>query len=372
VKRASLIPVKVPGRASPWRLNVPEDLSRNGKRTQLFFKTKVEAEREADSLNFQRGRLGGILGRLDTHQLADAVRAFERLEGTGTSLLDAVNAFLAERDKPAQSKTLGEAFDAFQARIGRSLDYDTSVKHTRALVEPLLPSPIVSLTAEDFEMFLKPCAPSTRNLRINRLSTVFRFAIKRGWLTVNPIERLERSREPRSEVSIYIVDDVHSLLRDALANDRPLMPFLVVCAFCGLRPEREAFHLEWSDVHLDDEKPEVIVRPELSKVKRKRAVELSQNAIQWIRASGVHLTGRICPFSEMTLKRKRTANHKRAGVDVVKDGLRHGFCSFHLAMYGDLTRSLLASGHSDPKVFWRNYYRHASSDDSRRFWSLAP
>jgi hypothetical protein len=43
----------------------------------------------------------------------------------------------------------------------------------------------------------------------------------------------------------------------ALEHDKELVPFLVVAAFCGLRPEREAFNLEWKDIHLDEKAPEM-------------------------------------------------------------------------------------------------------------------
>jgi hypothetical protein len=67
------------------------------------------------------------------------------------------------------------------------------------------------------------------------------------------------------------------------------------------------------------------VRPELSKTRRRRAVELSANAIQWIDEAmfGVPVKGRVCPFSFTTLVRKRAENHERSGVAVVKDSGTH-------------------------------------------------
>jgi hypothetical protein len=86
------------------------------------------------------------------------------------------------------------------------------------------------------------------------------------------------------------------------------------------------------------------VRPELSKTRRKRSVPLSKNALEWLEAVGVKKPGRICDFSEMTLIRKRANLHEDTKVDVVKDGMRHGFGSAHLAEHGDITKSLIASG----------------------------
>jgi hypothetical protein len=79
-----------------------------------------------------------------------------------------------------------------------------------------------------------------------------------------------------------------------------------------------------------------------------------------------------CEFSQMTLIRKRTANHERTGEAVVKDGMRHSFCSAHPARHGDLTKSLLASGHTDAKIFWKHYYRAMPADDAEKYWAIKP
>jgi integrase len=369
--RPSFKAKKVEGRKSPWRVYIPPTLSPNGRPANVWGTTKEGAESRAYEFMVARRTHGELVAALSQYELAEAVKALELLRPAGVSLLEAVTTFLREREERAASKTFRAAFQAVEDRTGRSKDYDSSLRHTRAKVEHLLDKKIVDVTADDLENALKNLPPSTRNLRINRLRNVFNNAVKNGWLSDNPAARLDLTKIKKDEVAIYHPGDLKKLLDHAQTHDKELVPFLVVAAFCGLRPEREAFHLLWSDIHLD-EKQEVVVQPELSKTRRKRAVPLSDNALEWLKAVDIKKSGPICDFSEMTLIRKRAKIHEDTKVEVVKDGMRHAFCSAHLAKHGDLTKSLLASGHTDAKIFWQHYYRAMSADEAEKYWSVKP
>jgi integrase len=125
----------------------------------------------------------------------------------------------------------------------------------------------------------KSSIASSRNARIRRLRSVFSEAVRQGWIVVNPASRLNFGARKAQEVRIYAVDDIRELLTRAMAEDKTMVPFLALCAFCGLRPENEAFNLLWSDVHLDDEKPQVVIRPETSKTRRRRFVDIPANCL---------------------------------------------------------------------------------------------
>ena len=363
----------VEGRKSPWRVYIPATMSSTGKPQNVWGVSQEEAEdRAKDVGGFRRSR-GDLATELSQYELAQAVQAFKLLRPAGISLIAAVGTFLDERNKREASNTFRAAFDAFEARSGRSDDYNASLRHTRARVQHLLDKKIVDVSVGDLENALKGLSPSVHNLRVNRLRTVLGSAVKKGWIESSPADRLELIKSKvKAEVAVYHPGDIKKLLDEALKNEKELVPFLVVAAFCGLRPEREAFNLEWKDIHLDDKNPEVLVRPELSKTRRKRNVPLSSNAINWLKAVGVKKSGRICDFSEMTLIRKRAKLHEDTNVGVVKDGMRHGFCSAHLAEHGDITKSLLASGHTDSKVFWGHYYRAMSKEEAAKYWAVKP
>ena len=67
-----------------------------------------------------------------------------------------------------------------------------------------------------------------RNAQIRRLKAVLNFGIKRGYLDANPINRLEFADIDKDEVEVFHVETVERILRDALENDRSILPFMVL------------------------------------------------------------------------------------------------------------------------------------------------
>jgi integrase len=367
----SLQPVKVEGRNQPWRLNVPASLSTDGKRQQLFFETKGDAINHAGLLRRGHQSYGNLLQELTHHELSEAVRAFELLRPVGIGLLDAITSFLSDHERRTASKTLGEVWAAFLSSKARSEDYLASMRHTKVKVEHLMELPVIDIRPEALEAALKGVKPSTRDLRINRIRSVLNYAVHKGWLSDNPAERLDLSGRKTHEVAVYSAADVEKLLTTCRTNDAEFLPYVAVCAFAGLRPENEAFSLRWSDVHLDGDAPHVVVRADTSKTRERRTVDLSTNAVAWLRLAKSK-TGGVFPFSESTLARKREDLVEKSGVKWLKDGLRHTYASAHMAEHGDATKTMLALGHKDLKMIWKNYYRHVSPEEATKFWAIMP
>jgi len=374
MRTPDLEPVKVEGRKRPWRLNVPASMAQDGKRQQLFFETKDDAAHHALTLQFGQKSFGDLIYKLKPHQLAECVKAYELLEPVGVGLLVAVNGFLADHARRTASKSLGEVWSSFLASRKRlSADYLASLAHTKAKVEHLMATPVVDVAADDVEAALTGSAPATRDLRINRLRTVLNHAVKKGWLQSNPADRLDLSGIKKGEVSIYTVDQVTKILGWARANDLEFAPFIVVCCFSGLRPENEAFSIKWADIHLDAPEPHLIVRADTSKTRERRTVDLSTNAVAWLRAvRPKNAAGRVFPFSASTLARKRADLVEKANVTWLKDGFRHTFASAHMAKHGDATKTMLALGQKDLKMIWRHYYRHMTAEEAEKFWVVVP
>lgn len=368
---ATLEPVEIPGRASPWQLSIPARLSPTGKAQRVFFKTKAEAVSHSVTLGEQR-TYGGLLDQLSPHELAEAVKAVELLRPRQIGLRSAVTTFLSDLDRRTASKSLGEVFDSYTALRVRSRKYGEELRHTRKAISHLLARSIVDVTGQDLEKCLADLAQSTKDSRVRRLRSVFGWGVRKGWLTTNVALQIDIVGARHDEVEIYTPDDVEKMLKAAMEHDKSLVPFVALCAFCGLRPEREAAHLQWADVHLDDDKPQVVVRPELSKVRRRRFVDVPQPAIAWIRKSGVQLSGRVCPFSETTLRRKRRDNRTKAGVRLIQDGLRHSYCSAFMANGGDVNKLLLATGHTSASTLFRHYHRTMTAEDAVKYWALIP
>jgi integrase len=351
-------------------------MAQDGRRQQLFFETKDDAEHHALTLQFGQKSFGDLIYKLKPHQLAECIKAYELLEPVGVGLLVAVNGFLTDHARRTASKSLGEVWTAFLASKERSEDYLASMRHTKVKVEHLMSLPVVDVRPEALEAALKGLPSSTRDLRINRLRSVLNYALRKGWLSDNPAERLDLTGRKTHEVAVYAAADVEKLLTACRTNDAEFLPYVAVCAFAGLRPENEAFSLRWSNVHLDGDAPHVVVRADTSKTRERRTVDLSANAVAWLRLAKSK-TGGVFPFSAATLARKRSdlveeIQKSRPKFRWLKDGLRHTFASAHMAEHGDATKTMLALGHKDLKMIWKNYYRHMTAEEAEKFWGIVP
>ena len=128
--------------------------------------------------------------------------------------------------------------------------------------------------------------------------------------------------------------------------------------------------LEWSHVGATS----VVLPASITKTGHKREVPLSDNAVAWLgryASLGGKREGLIVKWTSKQLERRRKANWKAAGfTKVPKDVGRHSFCSYFLASSGSLDKSLLASGHTEPRTFWQNYYAHATAEQAAAFWAI--
>jgi integrase len=370
VAKSVLVPALVQ-KTGRWRISIPPALSSSGRREQRFFKTKYEANLFATQTQYHRQTYGELLEGLTQHDLSECVRCLELLRPVNVGLLEAVTAFLDDRSRRTSSLSLGQVFDTYADKSGRSQGYMDSIRHLRANLGPLMLRPVVDVTTDDLAAAFFNLAPGTRNLRISRLRTVLAFAVRKGYVDRNAALSLDLVDLGREEVHVYSPTEIARLLNAAQEHEPSLTTFIAICAFAGLRPEREARHLDWSDIHLDDPQPQIVVRPELSKTRRHRFVDIRPNLAEWLRLDSNRI-GRIVPFSDSTLIRKRRNVYHTAGVEVHADALRHTYCSAFLAAGGDVNSLLLQAGHSSPSVTFRHYHRAMSDGDSTAFWSIRP
>jgi hypothetical protein len=82
-----------------WFVSIPPNLSKTGKRSRLFFKSKDDALRAADRLKERQEKFGSSLASLDPVRLGEAAEAFKRLDALGSpySLLVIVQEDTADR-----------------------------------------------------------------------------------------------------------------------------------------------------------------------------------------------------------------------------------------------------------------------------------
>ena len=128
--------------------------------------------------------------------------------------------------------------------------------------------------------------------------------------------------------------------------------------------------LRWEDINLKGKT--IHVRPETSKMRRERYVDVSPNLATWLlKYRGM---GGPVAVSPPTLKRHRQAI--MAALDIAKwpeDVARHSFASFHLARHNNIANTQLQMGHSgDAGVLFKHYRKAATKAEAKMYWAVVP
>lgn len=208
-------------------------------------------------------------------------------------------------------------------------------------------------------------SPSARASNIGRLSALFSFAKRRGWVAENPCDNIERMRIDRPAPEIFSADQCAVLLTAARQQSPDVLPYLILCLFCGIRPD-EVRALHWRDVDLAAGL--VTVSSAASKTRHRRVVIISSNAGEWL--STCTGAGRVTP-SPATVRRRLRALKTSTGLRWPQDVLRHTAASMMLARDGDAGKVAFQLGNS-PGILLRHYHKLVSASEASRFWELRP
>ena len=362
------------GRAA-WCVNVPPHLSSTGKRQQLFFTTKIEATLVCEQLKARKDNFGISLTALTPAKIAEAAETYNLLEGRNVSLLTIVRHYLGIEDQRSASVPFRELCALYiESKSGRDERYLASMRRTMNRFPSLHDRPVCDISHRDLGPLLNEIVPGGRNPVMRHLKAFFNYGIKRGYLANNPISRLDFVESSPREVEIVSPEDVARILGTALENDLGLLPYLVLGFFCGIRPIGELSLLQWSDIDLHTRV--VTIRYAVSKTKRRRFIELSENAIAWLEAyrqRGGRCEGPIVTCNEHTLYARRQQNQEAAGITHwPNSAMRHSYCSYWLAMHKDINKLVLQSGHTSVDTMWRHYHRGTTEAEAKKFWGIMP
>lgn len=349
-----------------WTIDVPATVW--GKRTRLFAATAAEVQQK-----FNVAQRRALLG-IDNVEFTDEDKRAKQELGDRGTLMEAVRCFLAH--KPAKvDKTLGEAIKECVARkreLNRRSAYTIHLATILSQFETFVGKDTIvsTITAKHVEDFLrsKPWAITTRHPMRKRLSAFFSFCQNsaRGYCATNPAavddKDDDRERVVRPPPRIFTPDEASALLSTAQEHYPHLLPYVVLGLFCGIRPD-ELTWLKPEHIHLD--RSNVEIPADVSKTHQRRFVDLSENALEWLR---------VAPSLEVSMRRywhKKLV--KAAGVKWSNDVMRHSFASYHIEAHSSADKTALQLGHQGSTVMlFKHYKQTVTGDAAKEFWGLRP
>lgn len=224
----------------------------------------------------------------------------------------------------------------------------------------------VTLETLEYWFQLRGGKPRSIQHNIGRLSSLFSFAVRRGWISENPCYRLEPIRIQPQSPRVLTVEEARALLDFCRAKKPQLLAWLVIGMFAGVRPH-ELLQLKWSNVDLGN--GTVTIDASVSKVSRRRIVKLEPVAVEWLK---------LCDQSKplaLPLETMRYHRYDLAGAIRCKtwppDLLRHSAASYLLALHQDAPKVAFWLGNS-PRILMSHYWSLTTKEDAERFFAIRP
>jgi len=371
------------------------------------FRTYSEAKREGDKLVADLGK-GSQVTALTPGQANDALAALERLQGfyqsTGrrVSLLAGISEYCEAAEKLG-GYTVGEAVERFLATVAvvQRKDLAEAVaefiegrKHLaeakdgkRSKLSPVYAynvamwlngfagtfpgHAVCDLTKEHLNTYIgkfKELSAKSRNDRRAVVKMFLGWCVQKDYLA--PTHRLFEAVDFKTEgVDATDIDFYRPKeLRDMLdAADAELLPVLALGGLGGLRRE-EILRLDWADVWRVKGKVEISAR--IAKGRKRRLVDICPALAAWLRPYR-SVTGPVWGKSPDALEEALAGLRGALAIPARRNGLRHAFVTFHMAMHANENLTAAEAGNS-PQMIHDHYRALATRREAVKWFGVKP
>lgn len=377
-----------------------------GKRKLESLKTEAAAVERAESIARKLDAQQAEAATITSREALTFTRANELLAPLGESLEIAVARYVEAAQTVGGSSRLIEAARFFAKRNpdglpakavatvvtelialkvsrGASPRYVKDLRHRLGQFAESFQVNIGGISTAEIQGWLdgRNLKPQTYRNHKTVLTLLFNHAVARGYCFENPLGRVESRKVKNGEgVVIYTPAQISRLLQAAGPDFRPC---LALGAFCGVRTA-ELHRLRWQDV--DFAERHVVVGVDQAKTASRRIVPMPDNLLAWLEPYR-RKTGLVWPSSpeifndaqQDTAKAAQAAenelaakeNRKPLDLHWRKNGLRHSFCSYRLAVVKDSGQVALEAGNSAQVVF-RHYRQAVTEKDGTAYFAVSP
>jgi site-specific recombinase XerD len=365
-----------------WRVRRIE----NGKPKRTFFETEKRALAEKSRLELEVSRAGKTWLSLKAHEQEQLILAYHLAREKGIDLHAALSA--AQNLSPVDSRTIintiGELIKV-KRNAGRSGSYLDTLESVLTEFSTFVGDrrQFHAVTFHDVERYLDSKKIASRSTLRSRLSTMFKFGIRRGYRTDNPCERLEAITVTRKPPAVFTVKQFETAVKWLLSSktdDRKCLAWFALSTVCGLRPEEAEKTDEKRDINFKE--GFIRVEAQTTKVRQRRVVYPKKEAMLFLKWTLKH--GGVLPIAPQVRQRmisgKRWKNVSK-GVVITeglrgalgfeqwpKDITRHTAASYWLADCGSTATVSEALGNSE-KVLRSHYKAVVTRKEAKAFWA---
>ncbi len=216
-------------------------------------------------------------------------------------------------------------------------------------------------------------APKTRNERRNVVKMFLKWAVRQDYLSSShrllESDALAHEQADTEEISFYTPKELRLLLDTAATKTefKRLLPVVALGGLAGVRLQ-EIIRLTWEDVfripgHVEISKTK-------SKTRSRRLVTICPALAAWIEpyraCSGLIWVKSLCLFHD-----EFGALRDSVKIPARRNGLRHGFVSFHFALNANENLTAAEAGNS-PGMVHKNYKGLATKAEAEKWFNVKP
>jgi integrase/recombinase XerD len=226
---------------------------------------------------------------------------------------------------------------------------------------------ITDFSSSEIELWLsKFGAAYSRQTWLNRISTLFSFAVRRGYLDKNPCDRIERVTVDKKPPLILSPDVAAKLVNLTPAS---CLAGVALGLFMGVRPD-EINRLTWGDICFSTK----TVRVD-GKTRRRRIVAMHPKMRLLLGRARLSLDAIPKPSDKVAPSLSTVRRFKRAAARALgfktwpPDLLRHTAASYLLGLHNDAGKVAMMLGNSSA-VLLTHYHQPVTADAAERFWKV--
>jgi integrase len=382
-----------------------------GKRRMQTFAAYSDARQAGERLVRELAN-GSQAAGLSASQSRDALAAMQRLEafrqstGRRVSLLAAVSEYV-ETSARLTGRTLPEAVDGYLANVAsvKRKDIGEAVGEFLETQAPLTKSAkgqraqlsgkyaynrqiqlrrfaatfpntaVCDLGREHLDAFigsLSELSAKSRNHYRAAVRQFLQWAVRKDFLTVThrlgEADGLLREHADNGEIEFYTSKEFRALLETAEGSMRAMV---AIVGLAGLRTA-ELLRLDWAEVWRVPGHVEITAGK--SKTRSRRLVEICPALAAWLEPFR-GLTGKVCPITAASVDVIWQQQFLRlcddAQVSRKRNGLRHGYCSFHFALHSNENLTAAQAGNS-PAMIHAHYKGLATKAEAEKWFNVQP
>lgn len=351
-----------------------------GKRKRTHFTSKAAAESEAGRLRDEIKFAGETWANLSMLERSSLIGLYLETKKRGIDLHEALKRIL---EVPVNTSP------TLLVVIAQMLEVKTGAGRSRAYVAALesvlncfsvgrQATPINEITLQDVESFIFSKATASGPTLRSRLSTLFKFAVRRGYRNDNPCARLEPITLPKHSPTVLTPSQFQTCLEWLKALNPRALPWFVLTCCCGLRPH-EAHKTRRADINVKE--GWVKVEAQTSKVRRRRVVYPKAEAMALL---GKYIRNGKLPFGPLAARRvisgtkwkNKSGKQFSPGLRQTlgwkvwpRDITRHSAASYWLADCESTAAVARYLGHSET-ILLRHYAALVTKEQAKRFWAV--